>query len=93
MRSLWRVRRSPDPETIVIDAAVEKGAIGFGLNGPDLKAYVGDEMVLEVGDGRQKVEIPVAGGAPRRLVLVVRNVSDRGRSRGTIFGAAAVTEG
>lgn len=81
------------PQTIVIDAAVEKGALGFGLNGPDLKAYVGDEMVLELGDGRQKVEIPVAGGAPGRLVLVVRNVSDRGRSRGTIFGAATVTEG
>lgn len=81
------------PQTIVIDAEVEKGALGFGLNGPDLKAYVGDEMVLEVGDGRQKVEIPVAGGAPGRLVLVVRNVSDRGRSRGTIFGTAAVTEG
>ncbi len=81
------------PGTIVVDAEVEKGSIGFGLNGPDLKAYVGDEMVLEAGDGRQKVEIPVAGDAPRRLVLVVRNVSDRGRSRGTIFGAAAVTEG
>ena len=81
------------PGTVEIDAEVERGAIGFGLNGPDLKAYVGDEMVLEVGDGRQKVRIPVAGGAPGRLVLVMRNVSDRGRSRGTIFGAAAVTEG
>jgi Glycosyltransferase Family 4 len=82
-----------EPGTIVVDAQVEKGSIGFGLNGPDLKAYVGDEMVLEAGDGRQKVEIPVSGDAPRRLVLVLRNVSDRGRSRGTIFGAAAVTEG
>jgi hypothetical protein len=81
------------PGTVVVDAAVEKGSIGFGLNGPDLKAYVGDEMVLEVGDRRQKIEIPVPQGAPRRLVLVVRNVSDRGRSRGTIFGAAAVSEG
>ncbi len=81
------------PGSIVIDAEVEKGAIGFGLNGPDLKSYVGDEMVLEAADGRQKIEIPVASGAPQRLVLVVRNVSDRGRSRGTIFGAAAVTEG
>ncbi len=78
--------------TIVIDAEVEKGAIGFGLNGPDLKAYVGDEMVLEAADGRQRIEVAIADGAPRRLVLVVRNVSDRGRSRGTIFGAAAVIE-
>jgi hypothetical protein len=81
------------PGTVTVDAEVEKGSIGFGLNGPDLKAYVGDEMVLEVGDRRQKIEIPVPQGAPRRLVLVVRNVSDRGRSRGTIFGAAAVSEG
>ncbi len=81
------------PGTIVVDAEVEKGAIGFGLNGPDLKAYVGDETVLEATDGRQKIEIAVADGAPPRLVLVVRNVSDRGRSRGTIFAAAAVTEG
>ena len=79
--------------TIVVDAEVEKGAIGFGLNGPDLKSYVGDEMVLEAADGRQRIEIAIADGAPRRLVLVVRNVSDRGRSRGTIFGAAAVMEG
>ena len=79
--------------TIVVDAEVEKGAIGFGLNGPDLKAYVGDETVLEATDGRQKIEIAIAEGAPPRLVLVVRNISDRGRSRGTIFGAAAVTEG
>jgi hypothetical protein len=81
------------PGTIVVDAEVEKGAIGFGLNGPDLKAYVGDEMVLEAADGRQKVEIAVADGVPPRLVLVMRNVSDRGRSRGTIFGAAVVTDG
>jgi hypothetical protein len=81
------------PGTIVVDAEVEKGAIGFGVNGPDLKAYVGDEMVLEAADGRQKVEIAIADGALHRLVLVVRNVSDRGRSRGTIFGAAVVTEG
>ena len=81
------------PGTIVVDAEVEKGAIGFGLNGPDLKAYVGDETVLEATDGRQKIEIAIADGAPPRLVLVVRNISDRGRSRGTIFAAAAVTEG
>jgi hypothetical protein len=79
--------------TVVVDAEVEKGAIGFGLNGPDLKSYVGDETVLEAADGRQRIEIAIADGAPRRLVLVVRNVSDRGRSRGTIFGAAAVIEG
>ena len=81
------------PAAIEVDAEVEKGSIGFGLNGPDLKAYVGDEMVLEVHDGRQLVRIPIPADAPQRLVLVIRNVSGTGRSRGTVFSAVAVTEG
>jgi hypothetical protein len=76
---------------IEIDAQIESGMVGFGLNDPELKEYLSEEIVVHAEDGRKVIRIPVAGLKPRRTVLVIRNVGQSGeRARGVIYSVAVL---
>jgi SAM-dependent methyltransferase len=74
---------------VELDVQVERGGVGFGFNDPTLSSYLSEEIFIRPEDGRKKIKIVLAETTPCAK-LVVRNVSNDGKSEGTVFSIARV---
>jgi FkbM family methyltransferase len=75
--------------TVELEVQANSGVIGFGLVEPALSVYLSDEIFVRPEDGRKKIRISLAKATPH-AVLVGRNVSDAGKSQGTVYSIGVI---